>query len=756
MSPSRHRHRSTTSSRPIRTILFILLLIPILCGFIYTFRFHITYFNDGELLFDSAWPEENLPPNKNDRKPNIQVPLISKDQWDERQRETRKDTVSNNVSQQLGGNTSSIETKNRVYCGVPFIWKPSELHAYYAIHATWGKRCHILRFFIDPIIGDNEVGYYNVTLASDVIAAKQKANLTLPNDVVILHDMRRPWHSCGKQKMKNQGNCRNIFEKVWRMAVYIADGSGGTCVGDDRLAEVDGLKFGVERAEWFIKADQDTFLFPDNVGRYIELRNWTYNDPHYFGHVLNHRKEDRGVSFVAGGAVFYSKSALLAAAESYRNMPMDRGDDEEDGTCRDSYTGTEEVVTAVCLKEHNITAEPAIDSKGREEISLYELSDILGYNRTAHGEWWFWDSKKRYPCHDDGHCVAHLPLAFHHYKDSQDFLDIENELYGATLTINHSNRLRNHLETHKYFENVRAAMKRAEDGDSQTPMPITDQLSEDKDTPDITNTTKELISSPNNTTQNRLYCMIPFIWTPNYMHSYNAIHKTWGKRCDTLKFFIDPIIGDKETGFIDLLSNSSNYTLPGEDVVIVRDMKRKWNKCISDNDERCKKSLEGEGNTRNIWEKIWRSWVLVDDMGDSAIAEWFVKIDADSYIFPNNLKRYVTEKKWSPDEQHYFGHTLRHRIHDAFPMIAGSAVFFSRATLKSAAAIYRKFDSESNSDDEEGVMKGWAAFCKDAHTDQEETITSYCLKQHAGVDAEAALDDEGQELISVGEIEDGK
>ena len=756
MSPSRPTrlgNRNATTSRPIRSILFILLLIPILCGFLYTLKFHITYFNDGELLLDSAWPEENLPPNKNDRKPNIQVPLISKDQWDERQRETRKDTVSNGDIP-VDDNTSSIETKNRVYCGVPFIWKPSELHAYYAIHATWGKRCHILRFFIDPIIGDNEVGYYNMTLASDVIAAKQKANMTLPDDVVILHDMRRPWHSCGKQKMKNQGNCRNIFEKVWRMAVYIADGSGGTCVGDDRLVEVDGLKVGVERAEWFIKADQDTFLFPDNVGRYIETRNWSYNDPHYFGHVLNHRKEDRGVSFVAGGAVFYSRSALLAAADSYSNMPMNRGDNEEDGTCRDSYTGTEEVVTAVCLKEHNITAEHAIDYEGREEISLYELSDILGYNRTVHGEWWFWDSKKRYPCHDDGHCVAHLPLAFHHYKDSQDFLDIENELYGTTLTINHSNRLRNHLETHKYFENVRAAMKRAKDEESQSPMPITDQLSEDKPVP-VANIKKQPESSIslNNTVQNRLYCMIPFIWSSKYINSYNAIHKTWGNRCDTLKFFIDPIIGDKETGFIDLLSNSS--TLP-KDVVIVRDMKRSWNKCISDNDKRCKQSLEGEGNTRNIWEKIWRSWVLVDDMGDSAIAEWFVKIDADSYIFPNNLKRYVTEKKWSPEEQHYFGHILRHRIHDAFPMIAGSAVFFSRATLKSAVSIYRKFDSDSNSDDGEGVMQGWAAACQDAHTDQEETITAYCLKQHAGVDAEAALDDEGQELVSVGEIEYGK
>ena len=103
---------------------------------------------------------------------------------------------------------------------VPFIWTPSALHAYHAIHASWGKRCHILRFFVDPVIGDETVGFYNMTEASGVIAAK-KANMALPNDVVILHDMKRPWHTmCGsqddEQRLKEFGNCRNIWEKVSR------------------------------------------------------------------------------------------------------------------------------------------------------------------------------------------------------------------------------------------------------------------------------------------------------------------------------------------------------------------------------------------------------------------------------------------------------------------------------------------------------------------------------------------------------------
>ena len=38
-------------------------------------------------------------------------------------------------------------------------------------------------------------------------------------------------------------------------------------------------------------------------------------------------------------------------------------------------------------EQAGVVAEPAIDSQGREEVSLYEIWDILSYNRTDHGEW---------------------------------------------------------------------------------------------------------------------------------------------------------------------------------------------------------------------------------------------------------------------------------------------------------------------------------------------------------------------------------
>ena len=702
------------------------LIIPILFACIYLWQFHVRYFakvDDKELKDNFAWAPELA-----DRKNKIRGRI--------------KEVVSGLL--QAIPTTEITKQKERVYCMVPFIWTPSALHAYHAIHASWGKRCDILRFFIDPIIGDNTTGYYNMTEPSEVLAAQNVGgDMALPHDVVILHNMRRPWNTCGVEDNKKQnkpaGNCRNIFEKVWRMMVYVGDGSGGTCIGDARLAEQDGIKLGADRAEWFVKVDQDTFLFPENVPRYAESKKWTYDDYHYFGHVLNHRRSDRGVSIVAGGAVFYSKAALLAAADAFQTMPLEKGDQEEDGTCRDAYTGTEEVVTAVCLKQHsNITAEPAIDIEGREYVSLYEVDDILGYNRTQHGEWWFWELKKRYPCHDNPRdCLAHLPLAFHHYKDSKFFLDFENEFYGSVVEkrapISNAGRSaarnwRRFDDTYNYFERIRAAMKVAKDRESsqqQSSLSVSNNAHQQQP--------EEGTAAHNN---NRLYCMVPFIWSSKYVHSYHAIIKTWGQRCDVIKFFVDPIIGDKETGFHDMRTNSSTYTLPN-DVIVVHDMKRPWNVCLD----------YKEGNCRNIWEKIWRSWIWVDDHGDTNTADWFVKIDADSYLFPENMKRYIIDKKWSADDHHYFGHKLKHKDGTGFPpLIAGAAVFMSRATVKAAASIFRKFDSEKSD--------AWGARCQDEHTDQEEPITAVCLKNHFDIDAVETLDDAGQELVIVGEIED--
>ncbi|KAL7552183.1 hypothetical protein ACHAWF_017991 [Thalassiosira exigua] len=341
----------------------------------------------------------------------------------------RNETASAQVARRSSeASRRSDRRRDRVYCMVPFIWTPSAYPNYDAIRATWGKRCSVLRFFVDPIVGDDEVGHHNLTRREGASAAA-KANVTMPEDAVVLHGMRRPWHTCGSEeneaRNKPEGTCRNIFEKVWRMISHVA-------------------RYESDAAEWFVKVDADSYLFPSNVGRYVRGRNWTHDEHRYFGHVLHHRKDDRDASIVAGGAVFFSRATLVAAGKIFDAMPLEGGDEEEDGTCRDAYTGTEEVATAVCLKRRPspgatpgsasdappILAEAALDSAGRDLVSLYEVDDILTYNRTDQGEWWFWEGKEKAPCHDAGDCLADLPLAFHHYKEPELMLDLEEEFYG--------------------------------------------------------------------------------------------------------------------------------------------------------------------------------------------------------------------------------------------------------------------------------------------------------------------------------------
>ncbi|KAL7536161.1 hypothetical protein ACHAWF_005379 [Thalassiosira exigua] len=94
----------------------------------------------------------------------------------------------------------------------------------------------------------------------------------------------------------------------------------------------------------------------------------------------------------------------------------------------------------------------------------------------------------------------------------------------------------------------------------------------------------------------------------------------WGKQCDVLKFTIDPIIGDEKGGFLKLHVDDSRYELP--DDVSVIDMRRPWNMCPK---------FE-KGTCRSIWEKVWRSWIWVDehDKKGADRVEWYAKMDADA------------------------------------------------------------------------------------------------------------------------------
>ncbi|KAL7460337.1 hypothetical protein ACHAXS_000796 [Conticribra weissflogii] len=197
----------------------------------------------------------------------------------------------------------------------------------------------------------------------------------------------------------------------------------------------------------------------------------------------------------------------------------------------------------------------------------------------------------------------------------------------------------------------------------------------------------------------RVYCMVPFIWNTDF---YNVIMSTWGQRCDSIYFLTDAVVGGRLQGdkiIDDPKGGYLHYTAfpPGtfpENVIFIN-MTRSWNDCH----ETDKYGVEFKKVCRHIWEKMWRSWVYVDEH-HSDRADWFCKVDYDTFFFPENLKYY---------------------------------------TLKGIAQVYR--------DMPKGYLGPERGVCEDRSHATEEVSTSLCLKEGLGVTAEAARDGDLREFV---------
>lgn len=257
----------------------------------------------------------------------------------------------------------------------------------------------------------------------------------------------------------------------------------------------------------------------------------------------------------------------------------------------------------------------------------------------------------------------------------------------------------------------------------------------------------------NSNRTDRVYCMIPFIWNEEM---YTTIMETWGKRCDSVYFLTDSIVGSGKLKGDTIIEDGNEIeykpyweyptnTFPNN--VIFINMTRSWNDCYDEGGRR-NRNKQKEANQpktkkvcRHIWEKMWRSWVYVAEHHISK-AEWYCKVDYDTFFFPQNLKYYVNNyKHWNPyTEYHYFGHLIQSR-HDGPPMIAGAAVCWSHKTLTDIATVYRNMPM--------GYSGGFRGKCEDRAHATEEASTSICLHEQLNISAYPARDDTKREFIAL-------
>jgi hypothetical protein len=220
----------------------------------------------------------------------------------------------------------------------------------------------------------------------------------------------------------------------------------------------------------------------------------------------------------------------------------------------------------------------------------------------------------------------------------------------------------------------------------------------------------------------RVYCMVPTVWTKNRQGLMRAIIRTWGGRCDYVKFMIDR----DETGVVPRFIEAEGRRAEIVHIPMVRKP-----------DSICQ-----DGQTcRHIWEKVWRSWVYVFE-NDLDKAEWFLKIDDDTFYVPTNMRKYVRDQRWLPDDKHYFGHLVYVEV-EPFELISGICTAFSRGSIRALAPRLLEMKHEYGARDNFPNSHG---MCVDRDGATEERVTSKCLAE-VGIRAEAALEDGRSEAV---------
>lgn len=293
--------------------------------------------------------------------------------------------------------------------------------------------------------------------------------------------------------------------------------------------------------------------------------------------------------------------------------------------------------------------------------------------------------------------------------------------------------------------------------------------------------------------EDEVYCMVPTIILNH--KRWAAIVDGYGRYCDVVKFFIDPLTHQeeqeylftggqpgKESKFSEAGMKVLNYPEMGKQsdtvqrddleflfetaagnrgtVVIIPMVRRKQYFDVQDNDDR-QLVLEQYGSVeayekyfaeryhpigicgdrkpcRHIWEKIWRSFTYVREH-DFSTAHWFLKIDDDTFFIPQNLKKLIQKNKLHYNKALYFGHqafTESSGNHVYFEFVSGVCSVFSRHSLlmmtNRYAEMVHEYGSRENFPNSHGI-------CVDRDGATEERVTAKCLLD-VGVEAGLAAE----------------
>eukprot|EP00466_Bigelowiella_natans_P013416 jgi/Bigna1/88604/estExt_fgenesh1_pg.C_340149 len=287
----------------------------------------------------------------------------------------------------------AAERRPRIYVGVPMNWpitKESTKINLRSLLETWGSHTDVLRFYV-----------HKGQLEKHPASALGIEGIEKYLEPI---DMRR----------SDRIEERNIWEKSWRGWMTAA-------------------QLYLHDAEWFLKADIDSFLIIENLKAYLAYLR--HEEAHYLGHTLMHDWEKFNVVFNSGVEFAIADLFQTFIGDMY-GMRLQFGMPVVEMGAQSASIGLGRLRILILLGVYGKSAffQPnnankllvegdTLDREGRQRFNLFRPRDLL-FDMHYKPDDWYWKNKGSIGKKQMGlGCCSNVPLAWHNFKSGRGLFD---------------------------------------------------------------------------------------------------------------------------------------------------------------------------------------------------------------------------------------------------------------------------------------------------------------------------------------------